>query len=190
MSLPYRVRLWQKSRAEIKTWWPWYRIVAGVLAILIPALWQAVKNHSVNYMALVESIIAFLCLLGLMALVAIVRSPKLVDSDSQQEITRLTNEVAALNPPVSPEEDHRRILVAQILEEASFPPEQKPVLRRIMLLGRMNAATILMEHGFLHRQQPLVVAQARGLLFNDATGTYINPELKSALDFVLRSEGI
>jgi len=142
----------------------------------------------------------FLLIVGLCVLSAL-RAPVAVDRDRHKQIREQADEIVKLNgekcrleellyPKVSPEEERKRKIVAEIMD--GFSPEWKKIVRFIWDYGTINATTLQLQSGFDYNDvnRTLVECGVRGLAVWLGDSVSLKREFRDAIDFKLRSEGL
>lgn len=109
-------------------------------------------------------------------------------TELREENSALKAEVSDLrNPKVSAEEERKRKLVAEKLEP--FSQKSKQAVRYIWDCGIVYSMGLYAEFGAAEINETLRRGKLSGLLIFNGDMIEINPELRAAIDLVLKSEG-
>jgi hypothetical protein len=180
-----------KTLTETKAVWNVHRIwiyfASPVAGILVRAFFRGIKQTG-NWQELVLfAFIGFIITWLGTFLINLIRVPGMLHAGQAREISKL-KEIAY--PQVDPEEKGKRDLVSQKLD--GLTKQRKKVLRCIISHGKILIPALKVEFGFTREDVDNTVRRGTQtcLLFSDREIVSVNDEFKSALDYLLKQEGL
>jgi hypothetical protein len=194
--MPYGKRLHAAARRDFRRFWSDYRWWLTIVGFFnLPIIVQVIhrKNTLIDWgLACIYALVSLsLSLLGSYA-IAMRRGAEALDSQQSKMISDLAEQNSKLHdvahPKVSPEEERKRKLVADKLKH--FNQKSKRVMRYILDCGTVHEMGVYSECGAPEANDALGEGKLSSLLIFNHKMIEINPALKSALDFVLKSEGL
>ena len=180
-----------RTLAETKAVWNIHRIwiyfASPLTGLLVRGFLRGIKQVGDWQQLLLYAFLGFVITWLGTLLVNLIRVPGILHAEQAAEIAKL-KELAY--PKVQPEEKKRRNMAAQKIKGAS--QQSKKILRCILDHGKILVPVLVSECGFTHEDiyRAIQDTTQNGLLFSDRETVWVNDEFKSALDYLLRLEGL
>lgn len=122
-------------------------------------------------------------------LINLIRAPSLIYHEQLKAIDALTaKNVALANPPIDPQEQRRRDFLAEIAK--NLTPEGRRILQYVNDRGKIHRMSLMHVGGFNEQEVSHAMSSCltHGLIHQTGPGMIeTNPELKQAIEFVLKS---